>query len=84
MKADNWKKGKAIRVTRGFKFAKHSNFAPKEGYRYDGIYKLVEFEAATSEAHGYIVYKYLLRRDDESPLPWTEGKHLLQAFFFSW
>ena len=31
---DNWKKGKPIRVVRGYKGKKHSNYAPEEGCRY--------------------------------------------------
>jgi hypothetical protein len=39
-KANNWKKGKPVRVIRSEKFAKHSTFAPPEGCRYDGTYKV--------------------------------------------
>lgn len=73
LEAKNWKNGKPVRVSRGAKFAKHSDYAPVEGYRYDGIYKMVKYEASQSAAHGFIVYKYLLRRDDPSPAPWEEG-----------
>merc|ERR1712029_346881 len=71
--AKKWKNGKPIRVTRGFKFGKHSKYAPKEGYRYDGIYKLVSFKASHSDKIGFKVYRYLLRRDDPAPAPWEEG-----------
>ncbi len=37
---DDWKKGKPVRVVRGAKHAKHSKYAPEEGNRYDGIYKV--------------------------------------------
>ena len=40
-----------------------SSYAPKEGCRYDGIYKVVKYWPEKSE-DGYIVWKYLLRRDD--------------------
>ena len=29
-----------MRVVRGYKAQKHSTYAPKEGFRYDGIYKV--------------------------------------------
>lgn len=32
-KSTDWKKGKPVRVVRTYKFAKHSNYAPKEGMR---------------------------------------------------
>ena len=37
-----WKKGKPIRVVRNCKGAKHSKYAPTEGNRYDGIYKVLK------------------------------------------
>ena len=74
LQAKNWKAGKQIRVSRGYKFKKHSKYAPDEGYRYDGIYKMVKYDASQSAAHGFIVYKYLLRRDDSSLAPWAKGK----------
>ena len=39
---EDWKKGKPLRVVRNYKGRKHSTFAPKEGNRYDGIYKVVK------------------------------------------
>jgi hypothetical protein len=39
--APDWKKSQALRVLRGFK--EKSIFAPKEGYRYDGIYKIEKY-----------------------------------------
>ena len=38
--AKNWKSGKPVRVVRNCKLAKHSKYAPVEGNRYDGIYKV--------------------------------------------
>jgi E3 ubiquitin-protein ligase UHRF1 len=35
-----WQKGVPVRVVRGYKAQKHSTYAPKEGFRYDGIYKV--------------------------------------------
>jgi len=38
--AKDWKSGKPVRVVRNCKGRKHSDFAPEEGNRYDGIYKV--------------------------------------------
>jgi len=40
--ANNWKRSRPIRVVRNYKGAKHSKYAPKEGNRYDGLYKVQE------------------------------------------
>lgn len=43
-------------------------------YRYDGIYKVVKYYPDVGKS-GFRVWKYLLRRDDPSPAPWSkEGK----------
>ncbi len=39
----DWKKGKPIRVLRSAKLKKHSKYAPDEGNRYDGLYKVVKY-----------------------------------------
>ena len=40
--AKNWRKGAPIRVVRGSKmYKKHPQYLPKEGFRYDGIYKVL-------------------------------------------
>ncbi|XP_074619358.1 E3 ubiquitin-protein ligase UHRF1-like isoform X3 [Acropora palmata] len=76
--AKNWKEGKAVRVVRSSKLAKHSEFAPTDGNRYDGIYKVVKYWPEKGKS-GFIVWRYLLRRDDETPAPWTkEGKRLIK------
>jgi len=72
--AVDWKKGKPIRVVRGYKGAKHSKYAPEAGNRYDGIYKVVKYWQEKGQS-GFKVWRYLLRRDDPTPAPWTkEGK----------
>ena len=38
----DWRKGKPLRVVRNFKGRKHSPYAPEDGNRYDGIYKVVK------------------------------------------
>lgn len=70
--AGEWKKGRQIRVVRNCKLAKHSKFAPKEGNRYDGIYKLVKYWPEKGQS-GFLVWRYMLRRDDTAPAPWTKA-----------
>lgn len=42
--------------------------------RYDGLYKVVKYYPEKGKS-GFIVWRYLLRRDDNVPAPWTkEGK----------
>ncbi|KAF7280152.1 hypothetical protein GWI33_006328 [Rhynchophorus ferrugineus] len=67
--AKDWKAGKPVRVVRSYKLAKHSKFAPEDGYRYDGIYKVVKYYPEKGKS-GYIVWRYMLRRDDPAPAPW--------------
>lgn len=68
----DWKKGKPVRVVRNFKGAVHSKYAPKDGNRYDGLYKIVKYYPEKGKS-GFIVWKYVLRRDDPAPAPWEEG-----------
>ncbi|NXX96066.1 UHRF1 ligase, partial [Centropus bengalensis] len=72
--AKDWRAGKPVRVVRNVKGGKHSKYAPVEGNRYDGIYKVVKYWPEKGKS-GFLVWRYLLRRDDEEPAPWTkEGK----------
>jgi len=74
--ATDWNKGRQIRVVRNCKLAKHSKYAPKEGNRYDGIYKLIKYWPEKGHS-GFLVWRYLLRRDDPDPAPWTkEGQEM--------
>lgn len=70
--ANDWKAGKPVRVVRSYKLAKHSKFAPEDGYRYDGLYKVVKYYPEKGQA-GFIVWRYLLRRDDPARAPWEKN-----------
>eukprot|EP00123_Amoebidium_parasiticum_P013805 comp22162_c0_seq1/m.32491 comp22162_c0_seq1/g.32491 ORF comp22162_c0_seq1/g.32491 comp22162_c0_seq1/m.32491 type:complete len:816 (-) comp22162_c0_seq1:813-3260(-) len=89
----DWKKGQPIRVIRCSKLAKtnHGDYAPsindhpncaewKQCFRYDGLYKVVEWGPQKGNS-GFIVYRYKLKRDDPEPAPWTKkGKENLVAW----
>ncbi|KAM4709156.1 E3 ubiquitin-protein ligase UHRF1-like isoform 1-T2 [Discoglossus pictus] len=76
--AKDWKAGKPVRVVRNFKGRKHSKYAPEEGNRYDGIYKVVKYWPEKGKS-GFLVWRYLLRRDDDESAPWTkEGKERIK------
>lgn len=69
-----WQKGKPVRVLRSGNArgaSKRSLYLPKVGVRYDGIYKVVKYWPQTGES-GFLVWRYLLRRDDPTPAPWTK------------
>ncbi|KAJ2523077.1 hypothetical protein GGI11_001559 [Coemansia sp. RSA 2049] len=71
-KANDWKQSSPIRVCRSFKIAKlHPKFAPKEGVRYDGLYRIVKYWKEKGVS-GFYVWRYLFRRDDPEAAPWTE------------
>ncbi|KAJ8306437.1 hypothetical protein KUTeg_016982 [Tegillarca granosa] len=76
--AENWKDGKPVRVVRNCKGRKHSKYAPEEGNRYDGIYKVVKYWPEKGKS-GFLVWRYLLRRDDPIPSPWSkQGKKRIE------
>lgn len=65
----NCELGRPVRVIRGYKLK--SEFAPEEGYRYDGLYT-VEKYWNTVGLSGFGVWKFALRRSsDQAPPPWT-------------
>ncbi|KAL2099606.1 hypothetical protein ACEWY4_004000 [Coilia grayii] len=66
----NWRAGKPVRVVRSSKGRRISKYAPEEGNRYDGIYKVVKYWPEIGKC-GFLVWRYLLRRDDQEPAPWT-------------
>ncbi|KAJ8915761.1 hypothetical protein NQ315_004573 [Exocentrus adspersus] len=76
----DWKKGKPVRVVRNYKGAKHSKYAPLDGNRYDGLYKVVKYYPEKGKS-GYIVWKYLLRRDDPNLAPWEDGGQELDMIY---
>lgn len=74
----NWREGKPVRVVRSSKGRRISKYAPEEGNRYDGIYKVVKYWPEVGKC-GYLVWRYLLRRDDQEPAPWTpEGQERIK------
>uniref|UniRef100_A0A8C4NFK1 E3 ubiquitin-protein ligase UHRF n=1 Tax=Eptatretus burgeri TaxID=7764 RepID=A0A8C4NFK1_EPTBU len=74
--AKDWQLGKPVRVVRSSKGRKYSKFAPKDGNRYDGLYKVVKYWPEKGKS-GFLVWRYMLRRGDLEPAPWTrEGKEL--------
>ncbi|KAM3599831.1 uncharacterized protein V6R79_012356 [Siganus canaliculatus] len=74
----NWRAGKPVRVVRSSKGRRISKYAPEEGNRYDGIYKVVKYWPEIGKC-GYLVWRYLLRRDDMEPAPWTpEGQERIK------
>lgn len=76
--AKHWKEGKPVRVVRNAKGRKHSKYCPEEGNRYDGIYKVVKYWPEKGKS-GFLVWRYLLRRDDGEPAPWTrDGKERIK------
>ncbi|GAB1608517.1 E3 ubiquitin-protein ligase UHRF1-like [Argonauta hians] len=65
----NCELGRPVRVIRGFK--SKSDFAPEEGYRYDGIYT-VEKYWYTAGLSGFGVWKFALQRcSNQAPPPWS-------------
>ncbi|KAI7832076.1 PUA-like domain-containing protein [Kickxella alabastrina] len=77
--ATDWKQSSPVRVCRSYKLAKmHPEFAPKEGVRYDGLYRLVKYWREKGVS-GFYVWRYFFRRDDSEPAPWTEeGKQNIE------
>lgn len=62
--------GKPVRVIRGYKL--NSLYAPEEGYRYDGLYRVVKYWQACGLS-GFMVYKFALKRcEGQAPPPWEQ------------
>ncbi|CAL1290946.1 unnamed protein product, partial [Larinioides sclopetarius] len=68
--ARNVESGRPVRVLRGYKL--RSKYAPEEGYRYDGLYRVVKYYMTTGLS-GFKVYKFHLERiKEQAPAPWAE------------
>ncbi|KAL8139196.1 hypothetical protein V2J09_005197 [Rumex salicifolius] len=67
------RKGYPVRVVRSHK-EKRSNYAPEEGVRYDGVYRIEKCWRSNGN-QGYKVCRYLFVRCDNSPAPWTGDEH---------
>ncbi|XVF54792.1 hypothetical protein PTKIN_Ptkin05aG0210100 [Pterospermum kingtungense] len=67
------KNGYPVRVIRSYK-DKHSSYAPEEGLRYDGIYR-VEKCWRNVGVQGFKVCRFLFVRCDNDPAPWTSDVH---------
>ncbi|PRP77170.1 hypothetical protein PROFUN_14511 [Planoprotostelium fungivorum] len=67
----NWRKGKPVRVCRSFKCKKYSKYAPEQGIRYDGLYKVEDYWLE-QDSNRQRVLKYRLRRDDNEPAPYEK------------
>ncbi|GBN86480.1 E3 ubiquitin-protein ligase UHRF1 [Araneus ventricosus] len=75
--ARNVESGLPVRVLRGYKL--RSNYAPEEGYRYDGLYKVVKYYMTTGLS-GFKVYKFHLERiKEQAPAPWAEDFIMTEA-----
>ncbi|KAJ3713753.1 hypothetical protein DFJ43DRAFT_1043889 [Lentinula guzmanii] len=61
---------KPIRVIRGFKLS--SAYAPKQGYRYDGLYRIYKvYTKVTNDSKKHRLCMYELQRlSDQDPPPW--------------
>ncbi|KAJ7178574.1 PUA-like domain-containing protein [Mycena crocata] len=64
--------GKPVRVVRGHTL--NSRWAPAEGFRYDGLYKVTESSFSVGNS-GFMTYKFTLERlPGQLPLPNEESK----------
>jgi len=60
-------KNLSVRVIRGNRG--NTPYSPSEGYRYDGLYKVVRYWDEIGRA-GFKIYRFLLSRCDPTPAPW--------------
>ncbi|KAK4413485.1 E3 ubiquitin-protein ligase ORTHRUS 2 [Sesamum alatum] len=67
------RKGYPVRVVRSHK-EKRSSYAPQEGVRYDGVYR-IEKCWRKAGIQGFKVCRYLFVRCDNDPAPWTSDVH---------
>ncbi|XP_059289292.1 E3 ubiquitin-protein ligase ORTHRUS 2-like isoform X2 [Lycium ferocissimum] len=67
------KQGYPVRVVRSHK-EKRSSYAPQEGLRYDGVYRIDKCWRKLGK-QGYKMCRYLFVRCDNEPAPWTSDGH---------
>ncbi|XP_057480249.1 E3 ubiquitin-protein ligase ORTHRUS 2-like [Actinidia eriantha] len=67
------KEGYPVRVVRSHK-EKRSAYAPENGLRYDGIYRIEKCWRKVGK-QGFKVCRYLFVRCDNCPAPWTSEEH---------
>ncbi|XP_051122510.1 E3 ubiquitin-protein ligase ORTHRUS 2-like [Andrographis paniculata] len=67
------RQGYPVRVVRSHK-EKRSSYAPEEGVRYDGIYRIEKCWRKTG-AERFKLCRYLFVRCDNVPAPWTSDIH---------
>ncbi|PSR89406.1 E3 ubiquitin-protein like [Actinidia chinensis var. chinensis] len=67
------KEGYPVRVVRSHK-EKRSAYAPENGLRYDGIYRIEKCWQKVGK-QGFKVCRYLFVRCDNCPAPWTSEEH---------
>ncbi|KAL8117502.1 E3 ubiquitin-protein ligase ORTHRUS 2-like [Apium graveolens] len=67
------KNGYPVRVVRSYK-EKRSSYAPENGLRYDGIYRIEKCWRKVG-TQGHKVCRYLFVRCDNEPAPWTSDEH---------
>ncbi|XP_008813443.2 E3 ubiquitin-protein ligase ORTHRUS 2-like [Phoenix dactylifera] len=65
--------GYPVRVVRSHK-EKRSSYAPENGVRYDGIYRVEKCWRKVG-VQGFKVCRYLFVRCDNEPAPWTSDEH---------
>ncbi len=63
--AENYVEGLPVRVVRGHNL--DSDFAPSEGYRYDGLYRIDSYWKDKGQ-DGFVIYRYRLNRLGAQPL----------------
>ena len=67
----NYETGNPVRVIRGYKL--RSDYAPEDGYRYDGIYTVEKWWQCTGMS-GFQVFKFAMKRvEGQAPPPWDEN-----------
>ncbi|CAN8270248.1 unnamed protein product [Cochlearia groenlandica] len=74
------KMGYPVRVVRSHK-EKRSAYAPEEGVRYDGVYRIEKCWRKVGIQGSFKVCRYLFVRCDNEPAPWTRFDLFLETTF---